>query len=210
VPDGQAGAFLGAGLAFAQHAPVRRDAFEHLDLHRLRLGVLELELEPRLIRVVVGSGPRELAEARLLAPGGDVEALPQPEVDGLALGGVGDAVPPTNWALPGIGNPTARLLWSGEPGIEGLGSARASASRRGATGGDTGSKPPFGTVPGGIWRGTITAGAGRGTSPARPGDGRWLPLYLLVEDVLGLRLGQSVPVEHDIDGRIFRPGKVPG
>ena len=50
--------------------------------------------------------------------------------------------------------------------------------------------------------GAITTGAGRGTSPARPGDGRRLPLHLLVEDVLGLRLGQGVPVGYGLDGRV--------
>jgi hypothetical protein len=44
-----------------------------------------------------------------------------------------------------------------------------------------------------VWRGTITAGAGSGASPARPGDGRRLTGHLLVEDVLGLRLGQGGP-----------------
>jgi hypothetical protein len=47
--------------------------------------------------------------------------------------------------------------------------------------------------------GTITAGAGSGTSLARPGDGRRLPLHLLVEDVLGLRFGQGVPVGYGFD-----------
>ena len=48
--------------------------------------------------------------------------------------------------------------------------------------------------------GTITTGTGSGASPARPGDGRRLPLYPLGEDVLGLRLGQGVPVGYGVDG----------
>ena len=38
------------------------------------------------------------------------------------------------------------------------------------------------------------------------GDGRRLPLHVLVEDVLGLRLGQGVPVGYGRDGRRQRVG----
>ena len=41
-----------------------------------------------------------------------------------------------------------------------------------------------------------------------PGDGRRLPRHLVVEDALGRRLGQGVPVGYGIDGRLF-PGRRP-
>jgi len=53
----------------------------------------------------------------------------------------------------------------------------------------------------------IAASAGSGTSPARPGDGRRLPLHLLVEDVLGLRLGQGAPVGYGFDRRVLLHGR---
>ena len=66
-----------------------------------------------------------------------------------------------------------------------------------------GSRPPAGKVPGGLaaslGRGKGAGDAGSGASSARPGDGRWLPLYLLVEDVLGLRFGQGAPVGYGFD-----------
>ena len=62
----------------------------------------------------------------------------------------------------------------------------------------------------GFGGGTITASTERGASPARPGDGRRLPLYLLVEDVLGLRLSQGVLVGYGFDGRVVPGGRPAG
>ena len=42
--------------------------------------------------------------------------------------------------------------------------------------------------------------------PMTEGDGRRLPLHLLVEVVLRLRLGQGVPVGYGLDGRVV-PGR---
>ncbi len=42
-------------------------------------------------------------------------------------------------------------------------------------------------------------GAGRGRSLVGGDDGRRLPLYFLVEDVLGLRLRQGVPVRYGLN-----------
>ena len=56
----------------------------------------------------------------------------------------------------GIGNSNRTATVVGEPSIERLGSARARckpASRGGATWADVGTRPPFGTIPGDVWRG---------------------------------------------------------
>ena len=58
--------------------------------------------------------------------------------------------------------------------------------------------------------GTITAGTGSGVSPARPGDGRRLTHQLLVEDALGLRLGQGVLVGYGLDERLVPTGRPAG
>ena len=42
------------------------------------------------------------------------------------------------------------------------------------------------------------------------GGGRWLPRHLLVEDVLGLRLRQGVPVGYGLDGRVVPGGRPAG
>jgi len=41
-------------------------------------------------------------------------------------------------------------------------------------------------------------------------DGRRLPLHLLVEDELRLRLGQGVPVGYGLDGRVVPRGRPAG
>ncbi len=93
----------------------------------------------------------------------------------------------------------------GERSIEGRWAARAQWGRRGGMRWE-------GTVAslGAACRGTGIAGTEGGASPARPGDGRRLPLYLLVEDVLGLRLGQGVPVGYGLDGRVVPGGRPAG
>jgi len=55
----------------------------------------------------------------------------------------------------------------------------------------------------------LSLGAGRGASLAGGDDGRGLPLHFLVEDVLGLRLGQGVPVGYRLGGGVI-PGGGPG
>ena len=53
-------------------------------------------------------------------------------------------------------------------------------------------------------------GAGRYASLAGGDDGRRLPLHFLIEDVLGLRLGQGVPVGYGLDGRGVPRGRPAG
>lgn len=45
---------------------------------------------------------------------------------------------------------------------------------------------------------------------ARLGDGKRLPLHLLIEEVLGLWLGQCVPVGYGLDGRVVPGGQPVG
>jgi hypothetical protein len=76
------------------------------------------------------------------------------------------------------------------------GTVRADGERRGER---RGANRRLGGCRAGFGGGTITAGPGSGASPARPGDGGRLPLHFLVEDVLGLRLRQCVPVAYHLD-----------
>jgi hypothetical protein len=97
----------------------------------------------------------------------------------------------------GIGNPTARST-ARQPG-----SGRNVASEEGALQGRSGAgraargegRPPVGRALSRalerLAEGTVATGAGGVASTAQPGDGRQLPLQLLVEDVLGMRLARA-------------------
>jgi len=65
-------------------------------------------------------------------------------------------------------------------------------------------------VPGGVRSQPVQGGAGLLRDQATgEGGGRRLPLHLLVEEVLGLRLGQGVRVGYGFDRRVFQHGRHP-
>lgn len=93
--------------------------------------------------------------------------------------------------------------------IEGWGSARAQCEPTMAGGGKraanrcSGDRRGLSGWLGGARGGTITTGIGTGPSPVRTGDGRRLPLLLLVSEALGRWVRQGLPVGYGLDGRVL-------